>query len=229
MTQRIRYLKPDFFLDEDITALPPLIRLFYAGLWCRADRDGRLEDRPRRLRVEIMPFEESFDIEEVLAMLAKPKRENGPPYILRYEVGGDRYIQILSWTRHQRPHKNEKNSEIPPPPREERPKSDKGRTQEGQKHNKGRSLEHGDCDGDCDCDGNGDGDGECEGKTKKINPPAPIQGSGRASETSARPSLIISEDTIREFLKNKSREDVIEMLKQGNYPIPPFLLGGDLA
>jgi hypothetical protein len=56
-------------------------------------------------------------------------------------------------------------------------------------------------------------------------PPPPKGGNGRASETSARPSLSLSEDTIKEFLKFKSPEEVIEMLKQGNHPIPPFLLG----
>ncbi|MBE3109989.1 MAG: hypothetical protein IMZ46_05655 [Acidobacteria bacterium] len=175
-----------------------------------------------------MPYEDGFDVEEALAILAKPKREGRRSYIVRYEVSGERFIQILSWARHQRPHKNEKASEIPSPPREERSMSDKGRTQDGQKHDKGRTLEHGDWDCDCDgdCDGDGDRDGECEGKTKKINPPAPIQGSGQAPEAVARPVHTITEGTLREILKVKSKEEVIAMLKQGNYPIPEFLLGG---
>ena len=32
VTNRIRYLKPDFFLDEDVAHLPPLVRLFFQGL-----------------------------------------------------------------------------------------------------------------------------------------------------------------------------------------------------
>ncbi len=55
-------------------------------------------------------------------------------------------------------------------------------------------------------------------------PPPPKGGNGRASETSARPSLSLSEDTIKELIKATSRERVLEMLKQGNYPIPEFLL-----
>lgn len=58
-------------------------------------------------------------------------------------------------------------------------------------------------------------------------PPPPPGGNGRASETSARPVLTITEGTIRELLKIKSREEVVELLKQGNYPVPPFLLGGE--
>ena len=34
---------------------------------------------------------------------------------LRYEVGGKRYPQIVNFTRHQNPHKDERQSTIPPP------------------------------------------------------------------------------------------------------------------
>ena len=59
-------------------------------------------------------------------------------------------------------------------------------------------------------------------------PPAPSRGSGHASETSARPlppsPLSISEATIKELMRIKGREGVLELLKKGNYPIPEFLL-----
>ena len=38
---RIRYLKPEFFTDEDIGYLTVKARLGYSGLWCHADREGR--------------------------------------------------------------------------------------------------------------------------------------------------------------------------------------------
>jgi len=62
------------------------------------------------------------------------------------------------------------------------------------------------------------------------NPPSPpTGGSGRASGTSARPSLTltISDSTIRKLMEIKTREEVIEILKKGGYPVPPFLLGVD--
>ena len=40
---RIRYLKPDFFKDEDIAKLPPLLRLFYAGRYLGMFLHHRLE------------------------------------------------------------------------------------------------------------------------------------------------------------------------------------------
>lgn len=54
--------------------------------------------------------------------------------------------------------------------------------------------------------------------------PSPHGGNGHSSEASERPSSIISEGTIREFLKIKGREEVIAMLKHGNHPIPEWLL-----
>lgn len=50
-----------------------------------------------------------------------------------------------------------------------------------------------------------------------------------ASETSARQSLIISEDTIKELLKVKTKNQIREMLRQGNYPSPEFLFGEEEA
>lgn len=111
---RIRYLKPDFFKDEDIAELPHNIRIFYAGLWCYADRAGRLEDRPKRLKAEIYPYED-FDVESALNQLSLPKKSNHKPFIVRYQKDGCSYIQILQWDKHQKPHPTEKKSEIPPP------------------------------------------------------------------------------------------------------------------
>ena len=111
---RIRYLKPCFFKDEDIAELPHYARLMYQGLWVLADRKGRLEDRPKRIKAEIFPYE-SVDIEKGLTLLASTK-SSGRPFINRYEKDGERYIQILKWEDHQKPHHTEKESIIPPAP-----------------------------------------------------------------------------------------------------------------
>ena len=68
---RIRYLKPCFFKDEDIASLPHQTRLLYQGLWVLADKEGRLEDRPKRIKAEIFPYEE-IDIECVQIFLPIP-------------------------------------------------------------------------------------------------------------------------------------------------------------
>lgn len=107
-------MTPEFFKDEDLATLPFEARLFFEGLWCYADRAGRLEDRPKYLKVEIFPYDD-VDVEKLLNMLANPKIEDRPEkcFIHRYAVNGKKYIQINEFLKHQSPHSTEKESEIP--------------------------------------------------------------------------------------------------------------------
>jgi hypothetical protein len=107
---RIRYLKPDFFFDEELCAHPFQHRLCYEGLWVNADREGRLEDRPQRLKARIFPYD-ALDIEPILTDLARAG------FIIRYVANGKTYIAIKpqGWAKHQRPRKDEGPSEIPAP------------------------------------------------------------------------------------------------------------------
>lgn len=112
---RIRYLKPEFFSDEDLAELPFQARLTFAGLWCYADKAGRLEDRPKFLKAMIFPYD-NVDMEKQLAALNNGKHENGTPFIQRYEANGTKLIQIVKWDKHQKPHHTEKESVFPPAP-----------------------------------------------------------------------------------------------------------------
>lgn len=112
---RIRYLKPEFFEDEHLAELPFEARLFFAGLWNFADKAGRLQDRPARLKIKIFPYDK-VDVEKCLELLSKLKNGTSRPFIQRYQVEGEAYIQILSWEKHQKPHFTEKESIIPPAP-----------------------------------------------------------------------------------------------------------------
>lgn len=105
---RIRTIKPDFFLHEGLAELPPMARLMFIGLWTLADREGRLEDRPRRIAAALFPYE----VVPVEALLASLSRGG---FIVRYEAGGQRYLAIPSWLRHQHPHQREAPSAIPAP------------------------------------------------------------------------------------------------------------------
>jgi len=112
---RIRYIKPEFFKDEDLAQLPPLYRLAFAGLWCYADKEGRLKDRPMQLKIEILPYDEA-NFDHVLDTLSNSKPVNNhSTFITRYEHDGNKYIQINKFKEHQKPHNTEKDSSIPPP------------------------------------------------------------------------------------------------------------------
>lgn len=104
---RTRNIKPGFFLNDELAEIEPLGRLLFAGLWTIADREGRLEDRAKKIKAEILPYDDC-DIDALLDKL----HEHG--FIQRYQVEGAKYIQICTFSKHQVPHIKEKASEIPP-------------------------------------------------------------------------------------------------------------------
>ena len=105
---RARNIKPGFFRNADLVELPVEARLLFVGLWTLADREGRLEDRPKQIKMEIFPAD-CFDCDALLTSLA------GTGMIERYEVGGKRYLHVVNFTKHQNPHRDEKASTIPAP------------------------------------------------------------------------------------------------------------------
>jgi hypothetical protein len=104
---RSRNIKPGFFDNEILAELQPLIRLLFVGLWCISDREGRLEDRPKRIKKEILGYDDcNCDI-----MLTELESAG---FIQRYVIDGAAYIQIINFVKHQKPHQNEPASTIPP-------------------------------------------------------------------------------------------------------------------
>lgn len=105
---RARNIKPSFFTNDELAEIDPLGRLLFIALWTMADREGRLEDRPKRIKAEALPYDDA-DADVLLNDL----QEHG--FILRYVMSGNRYIQVLNFTKHQNPHVKEAPSTIPAP------------------------------------------------------------------------------------------------------------------
>ena len=105
---RARNIKPGFFKNEDLAECSPWARLCFAGLWTLADREGRLEDRPKRIKGELFAFD-TVDVDPLLGELEKYG------FIMRYEAEGIRVIQILKFDLHQHPHHKEPSSDLPSP------------------------------------------------------------------------------------------------------------------
>lgn len=116
---RARNIKPSFFKNEILIELPFEARLLFIGLWTLADRAGRLEDRPKRIKMEIFPAD-NLDIESLLSQL------NKAGFIIRYRpapcehhtgmvLDKIAYIQIVNFVKHQNPHIKEAASIIPAP------------------------------------------------------------------------------------------------------------------
>lgn len=108
---RARNIKPGFFDNEILGELPPLTRLLFIGLWCMADKEGRLQDRPKRIRKELLGYDDlkGEDVDRMLQEL----EDSG--FILRYEAYSQRYISVINFLKHQSPHSKEAESIIPPP------------------------------------------------------------------------------------------------------------------
>ena len=104
---RARNIKPGFFQNEDLVELSFEVRLLFIGLWTIADREGRLEDRPKRIKMEIFPADD-INVDRALQEL------HAAGLALRYEIDGHRYIWIPKFKQHQSPHYSEKPSVIKP-------------------------------------------------------------------------------------------------------------------
>lgn len=104
---RARNIKPGLFKNEILGVADPLLTILFQSLWCLADREGRLEDRPLRIKAETFPYREGLDVNGYLTELARLG------FISRYSVSGCSYIQVLNFAKHQNPHNTEKKSEIP--------------------------------------------------------------------------------------------------------------------
>jgi hypothetical protein len=106
---RARNIKPALFKNEILGVADPLYTLLFEGLWILADREGRVEDRPLRIKGEIFPYREGIDVNAMLDWL------QAEGFIHRYQARGVKCIVIVNFAKHQNPHKNESASELPAP------------------------------------------------------------------------------------------------------------------
>lgn len=105
---RARNIKPGFFTNEQLVECGMETRLLFIGMWTIADREGRLEDRPKRIKMQLFPAD-NVDVDACLDQLT------AMGFLERYEASGQRYIQVVNWDKHQNPHIKEAPSTIPAP------------------------------------------------------------------------------------------------------------------
>jgi hypothetical protein len=91
-----------------VVELTPWARLLFVGLWCEADRAGRLVDKPKQLKIHLFPVD-NVDVEALLAEI------EAQGLIIRYSVQGERFIQVRNFCKHQTPHVKEAESTRPAP------------------------------------------------------------------------------------------------------------------
>lgn len=102
---RARNIKPGVCKNDDLAEKSPHARLLFIYLWMYADREGRFENKPKRIKAECFPYEHELVVEKLLEELS--------PFLEKYSNGSKEYFQIVNFSKHQNPHKNEKASDIP--------------------------------------------------------------------------------------------------------------------
>lgn len=102
---RIRTIKPEFFTSEDIVALSAFARLLYIALWCEADRDGRMQWKPRTFKMRYFPAD-NIDIVSLCDEIL------GAGLIQLY---GDGLAFIPAFHKHQHINPRESQSLLPDP------------------------------------------------------------------------------------------------------------------
>ena len=168
---KIRALKPAFFTDERIVELTPLARLLYQGMWVYACDHGHIEDKPRQLKLRILPADDC----DVEALLSEIERQ-------QLVIRSDGWLTIPTLTEHQRPDKRyfltcdypgckdhkpaiSTHREAPADPEETPPDPDEDTTEPPINHQVTTSGPRGEPTGatrspSTDGDGDGDGDGD---------------------------------------------------------------------
>lgn len=104
---RARNIKPSIMDNEELAELEPVARLLFIYLWMLADREGRLEDRPKRIAAQALPYDRDVDVGAMLDALHKAG------FIIRYQAQGVACIQITAFLKHQSPHMRESDSALP--------------------------------------------------------------------------------------------------------------------
>ena len=105
---RARNIKPSFFNNDVLADIEPLGRLLFIGLWTICDYKGNLEFREKKIKASLLPYDNCSVIDIAINL-----EKSG--FIQSYSNAGVTYINIVNFSKHQNPHKNErlKGSDTP--------------------------------------------------------------------------------------------------------------------
>lgn len=99
---RIRSVRPEFCTSLAIADLSLKTQLHFVRLWTHCDDEGRAVDDPRLLKGACWPLEDSISFKDIRAMQDE-LAEHGR--IVRYEVDGRPYFEVVNWHEHQKPNR----------------------------------------------------------------------------------------------------------------------------
>lgn len=136
---RIRTIKPEFCVSEQLSDCSPSARLVFALMWMFCDDQGIHPAKVKKLRGEVFPLDDDITTSMVAAWVSELLAVD---LLHEYEVSGERYWIITGWAKHQKIDKPTSKYPLPltdesqPPPRvlaEPSPPEGKGREGKGDK------------------------------------------------------------------------------------------------
>lgn len=94
---RIRTIKPEFFVSEQIADISPTCRLLFVGMWLFCDDAGIHPASARQLKMEVFPGD-PFTVEQMQEMIDELLRVG---LLTEYEAQGKVWWQVTGW-HHQK-------------------------------------------------------------------------------------------------------------------------------
>lgn len=95
---RIRTIKPEFWVSEQVIACTPIARLLFVGMWSFADDNGVHPTSYIRLKAEIFPAD-NCSVEDIKTWINELMYNR---LIREYAIDEKSYWIITGWKRHQR-------------------------------------------------------------------------------------------------------------------------------
>ncbi len=106
---RERIVPPKFFTDHNLADTSFESRFCLIGLWTMADREGRLEFIPAKIKRALFAFD-TLSIEDVRNVVLELEDKK---FLIIFEAAETQFIQIKDFKAYQRPVKQEQDSIIP--------------------------------------------------------------------------------------------------------------------
>jgi hypothetical protein len=103
------------FRNEDLADMPIEATVLFVGLLCCADREGRLEYKPRIIGTDVFPLRPDIAV-HIPALLLQLHTKG---MIRIYTVDSKQYIHVTNFLKHQKIHIREMQSRLPEPPRDD--------------------------------------------------------------------------------------------------------------
>ncbi len=95
---RIRTIKPQFWLNEELATVPRDTRLLFIGLWNLSDDRGVFEWKPGQIKVQLFPYDADLtksDIEKHLEALVTIGD------IVKFDEDNKSYGFVINFSKHQ--------------------------------------------------------------------------------------------------------------------------------